>query len=218
MNINPNTLIKWSGLAAILSGILYILTQVTHPAETLVDVTTNSWLLAHSFSLSFSATGLFGITGIYLKQAKKVGLLGLIAYLMFFLGLVLLGHFIFIEIFILPALVTEAPAYATEFLAVVNGKSNLATLNTLFGINALLYLGGGLLFGLSMLRAGVHPRWAALLFTFGAIASLSGAFDERLGRFSTIFLSLGLIGLGFNMLIERTQKQVSPAILSEASA
>src|SRR4249919_3284377 len=81
-NMKPtaSNLIRWAGLAAMASGILYIVIQMIHPLDVLVSVTTPQWAIAHYVGVAMCLFGLLGMTGLYARQVEAVGWLGLAGY------------------------------------------------------------------------------------------------------------------------------------------
>ena len=78
--------------------------------------------------------------------------------------------FTFVEAFILPLLATEAPKFVEGFLGIASGSAgemNLGALAAVYALVGVLYMLGGLLFGIATFRAGILPRWAAGLLAFG---------------------------------------------------
>ena len=80
--------------------------------------------------------------------------------------------FVFAQAFILPLLVTTAPAFVESWLGIINPESpvemNIGALPATYGLLGILYLLGGLLFGIATLRAGILPRWPAGLLAIAA--------------------------------------------------
>lgn len=195
--------IRLSGLAAIIAGLMYMVTQIVHPVEhDLEAIASNAWAVAHYFSFAFGIFAILGMVGIYVKQAKEAGWLGLAGFVLFMGALIFIASFGFLEAFVMPFLVDEAPQYVETVYEIFDGGSGPGAIGAMYNLNALLYLGGGILFGIATVRANVFPRWAALVFTVGSLGSLAGAISEGAGRASTFVLGAGLVSLGVILLLE----------------
>ncbi len=203
MKLSSTQIIRWSGLAAIIAGILYIAVQLVHPNHDLESITSSAWGLSHYMTLGFAFFGILGITGIYARQVEQAGWLGLIGYLLFFSALILIVAFSFLEAAVIPPLVDYSPEFVEEVYTIFAGGTGPGAIGAIYGVNGLLYLGGGILFGIATIRANVFPRIAAIVFAIGAIGSLAGAIAESYGRASTFVLSTGLIWLGISLLLQR---------------
>ncbi|MGG1515906.1 hypothetical protein ABE504_10865 [Paenibacillus oryzisoli] len=206
-NLTAPNLIRWSGVAAMLAGILFIVIQMIHPADILSSVNTSAWTLAHYLSIAMGILALVGITGIFVRQMEHTGWLGVVGYLLFSLEFVLLTALTFIEALILPLLTTDAPMFVEGFLGLSSGagsKSDLGALVAVGPISAIAYLLGGLLFGIATYRAGILSRWAAGLLAFGAVASLAAAvLPHEIGRVAAVPMGLGLVWLGYSLWSEK---------------
>jgi hypothetical protein len=206
----PN-LIRCAGLAAMAAGILFIIIQMIHPADVLPSVSTGRWAIVHYLSVAMGLLGLLGITGIYARQVEETGWLGLAGYLLFSLFYALTMAFQFVEAFISPVLATEAPEFVEGFLGLVNGSSsemNLGAIATVYSLNGVLYLLGGLLFGIAALRASILSRWAAGLLAFGTILPLllSSLVHHPYDRILAVPVGLSLAWLGYSLWSERRKK------------
>ncbi len=102
---------------------------------------------------------LFGLFGLYTRQSEAAGPLGLVGFLVAFLGTALLVGASWGDVFVVPILVDAAP----ELLDAGPPFAYVLSL----GIFAI----GWVLFGVAALRARVYPRWAALLLIVGAVLS-----------------------------------------------
>lgn len=211
-----SNLIRGAGLSAMVAGILYIIVQIIHPTEELSSISSNSWAITHYLTLCMSVCGLLGISGIYARQVKEAGWLGLVGFLMFFVWLILVTAVVFIEALILPLLVAEAPQFVAGFLELSGGslgEVNFGVLEAVAPLSALLYVVGGSLFGFATVRAGLLPRWAAVLFIFGIVSTLLiPLLPDGAGRITVVPVGLGLAGLGYALWSENQEIALTPAI------
>lgn len=206
-SVTASKLIRWAGLPAMVAGFLFVFVQMIHPIEIVSSVTTDRWAIVHYLTMAMALLGMLGVTGIYARQVAQAGWLGLIGYLLVSLWLALTTAFTFVEAFILPLLATEAPRFVESVLGIFTGHSgefNLGGLAAIGPVSGVLYMLGGLLFGIATLRAGILPRWAAGLLGFGAVASLAAAvLPHGLARLLAVPVGLGLAWLGYALWSER---------------
>jgi len=204
MQVTSARIIRWSGLAAILAGVLYIVTQLVHPAtHDLEAVNSSAWAIAHYTTLGFAFFGILGLAGIYAKQATEAGWLGLIGFVLFFSALFLVGGFAFLEAVVIPPLVDFSAEFVEEVYTIFDGGNGPGAIGAIYNVSGLFYLAGGVVFGIATIRANVLPRLAAIVFLVGTIGSLAAAIAEPYGRASTFVLSAGLIWMGVSMLLDR---------------
>ena len=212
MKITPSKLIRWAGLAAIVSGILFIAIQTIHPLDVLSSVTTPQWAIAHYMGIAMALFGLLGIAGIYARQVEEAGWLGLAGYLLFSLFYVLTLAFQFTEALISPLLATEAPKFVQGLLGIVTStpsEISLGALPTVYLVTGLGgYLLGGVLFGIATLRAGILPRWAGALLAVGTVLPLvlSSLLPHPLDRVLAVPIGLALVWLGYALWSERREQ------------
>jgi hypothetical protein len=207
-SITAAQLIRWSGLAAMGTGIIYLIVQLIHPADVFSSVSTAQWATVHYLSLVMDLLALLGVTGLYARQVDQAGWLGLAGYLLFGLFWAFSVAFHFTEAVITPALVAVAPKFVEGAVGMVNGvpsEISLGSLPVVYNLIGLAgYLLGGLLFGIATFRAGVLPRWAGGLLAFGAAVTLAGALvPHPLNRIMAVPMGLALAWLGYALLAER---------------
>ena len=173
MTITTSTLGRAAGIAAAAAGVLFIAVQINHPPMEVASVSTTEWVVRNSMKVLMACLALAGITGMYLRQVRRAGLLGLVGYLLFASGYLVMMAIAFVAAYILPSLAETAPAYVDDVLTVAAGGTAsgdvglFTTANQLSGVG---YLAGGLVFGIALFRARVLARWAAGLL---AVATLS---------------------------------------------
>ena len=178
MKITNANLIRLAGLSALIGGLCYVIVGVFHPANDPASVTTTSWATVHVIACAMSFFGLLGLVGIYTRQAVKAGWLGLIGFILLSLWFVVVMGFTFVEAFILPQLAATTPALADAWMKIFNGGTStlsLGVLPTLWTLTGLVYILGGLLFGIATFRARILPRGAGVLLALGTVLAPVGA-------------------------------------------
>jgi hypothetical protein len=202
MTITTTTLTRAAGLAAVAGGLLFIAVQFKHPLLTAPFTTTTEYAVRETAKILMAALSLVGITGIYLRQVRQTGVLGLIGYLLLSVGYLTILSIQVIAVFVLPDLAASQPGYVSDALAVahsghpVGDVSRFQTLNHI----AITYIAGGILFGIALFRAGILARWAAALMTLGAVATIATfQLPELTQRLFAIPAAIALIGLGYSL-------------------
>ncbi len=121
MTITTTGLTRAAGLSAAAAGLIFIAVQINHPPMDVASVATTEWVVRNSAKVVMGALALVGITGIYLRQVRQVGLLGLVGYLLFGAGYLLMFGTEVISAYVLPGLVTLAPGYVDDILVAAAG-------------------------------------------------------------------------------------------------
>jgi len=222
MKMTSSDLIRWAGLAAMGAGLLFVFIQTIHPPEILSSVTTARWAIVHYLSIAMCLFGLLGMAGLYARQVEAVGWLGLTGYLLFSLFLALTLAFVFAEALIVPLLGTAAPKFVEGFVGIDSGHAseiNLGALPMVYELVGVLYLLGGLLFGIATFRAGILSRWAAGLLAVGAISALplGVLLPHEFQRLAAVPAGFGLAWLGYALWSER-RVRAAEAVPATASS
>ena len=208
MSISTSTLTRGAAVAAALAGLAYIVIQFIHPADDVASLSTQRWVVVHILSFSEAVLALVGITGIYLRQVRQFGILGLIGYLMFGFFFILQSAFTFAEAFIAPLFVSDAPQISMDFVGLFGryaAVTDLGPLAALPQVGALLYIGGALLFGIAVIRARLLSRGAGILLIAAAAATpIAGALlPHALERMAAVPMGLALVWLGFSLFSDQ---------------
>ena len=213
MKITTSNLIRWAGLSAIVAGAFFIVVGMFHPLNVLSSVTTTRWAIVHILASAMCFFVLIGLAGLYARQAEKSGWLGLAGFSLYSLSWVLTVPFTFAEVFILPRLATEAPNFVQGFLGAFSssGDPNFAVLTNLWTLTGILYMLGGLLFGIATFRAGILSRWAAGLLAVGSVLSpVAVLLPHEYEPFVAVPVGLALAWLGYSLWSERREKVLQP--------
>src|SRR2546427_13047784 len=86
MTITPTTLFRASGVAASLAGLIFVGVQINHPHLDVTSITTTDVITRNLLKLLMASMALAGLTGMYLRQVTKIGLVGLRGYGLFSAG------------------------------------------------------------------------------------------------------------------------------------
>src|ERR687893_2859447 len=145
-------LIRWTGLAAMVAGLIFAGIQPIHPPDVVASVTTGAWAIITTLKTAMCLLFLIGITGIYARQVNQAGWLGLVGFLLLIVCWWLQTAFVFAETFIAPPLASTSPGFVDGYLGISYGNTGGAALGALpaiYGLLGILYLLGGLLFGIA---------------------------------------------------------------------
>ncbi len=203
MTVTPSTLTRAAAVAAVAGGLLFMAVQIKHPLLDARFTTTTEYAVRETMKIFMAVLSLVGITGIYLRQVRQAGVLGLIGYVV--LGIGYLGIFgtQVVGVFVLPGLAASQPGYVNDVLAVAtNGTpvGDVGPLQILIKGGGFAYILGGIIFGIALFRANVLARWAAALLTVGAAALLTTfVLPELIQRLFAFPVSAALVALGYSL-------------------
>ena len=203
MNITATGLTKAAGAAAAVAGSIFIAVQINHPATDTFTTETMQWVTRSVAKTIMAALALAGITGMYLRQYRKAGLLGLVGYLVFAVGYLAMLSVEVIGATVLPNLVDTEPGFVNDVVAAGTGATPLngiGGLQTLFNVAGGGYILGGLIFGIALFRTRVLARWAAVLLAISTVATASLAvLPDSFNRPFAVPEGIALIALGVSL-------------------
>ena len=194
------TLIRWSGLATILAGLLVGLFPLLHPNHDPDSFRSPIWIIAHLLPHVAVVLTLFGLIGVFVRQFSPAGWLGLIGFLTAFVGTALILTQALVELFIMPFIGLEVPH-------LMEGPPPPG-LDAAFMLMAVLFSLGYVLLGIAIMRAGVLPRGVGLLLAIsapvfmlgiGPVGELFGT--EALFRVSGVLFGAALMWLGYSLRV-----------------
>ncbi len=218
MTITTTTLTRAAGLSAVAAGLLFCAVQIGHPVVDLSLVTTTEWKVRQTVKVVMAALSLAGITGIYLRQVKQTGVLGLIGYLTFVVGYLIMLSTEVIGLVVIPSVAHSSPGYVSDVLVAATGghpAGDIGLMQPLSAAAGFTFIGGGLLFGIALFRANILVRWAAVVLAAGSVATLAIPLLPQVNfRLFAIPTGIALIGLGYSLW----RDQRTPAALPVSSS
>ena len=175
--MSTKSLLRFCALAGLLSAISIILGKFLIPLP--------NRQIGEVLDIFGAYFGLFLIIGVYLMQREESGVFGGIASFLLFTGLTAVVSLDYFGAF----MALELPAGTVDML--LEGRNSWV-----FAASGGIFLLGEILFGLSIILAGVFSKIASVLFMLGMIPvalHLTGIFPEYVVNISSIVAGIGLI-------------------------
>jgi len=180
--MSSRTLYRLSGGTLIVGSVFILISSVVssilYPGHntTSQQLLSSTYLIVTLLNIIGALLFVIGLPGMYLRQAGRAGVLGLVGFILLFFGL-LLDQIAFatIQALILPFLAQKVPQFTG------NSGPPIGVLLLLF-ISGFMEIIGGILLGIASMRARMFPRWAGvLLIVFGVTFLLNGFLPGILG-------------------------------------
>ena len=223
MTVTTAGLTKAAGAAAAAAGAIFIGVNIAHPQLNLTSITTTDVLVRDSLKVLMCVLAVAGITGMYLSQVRRNGVLGLIGYLVLTVGYLSIMCTTFLATFVAPVLAGNDPGFVKDVIALSTSRGtvtgDVGALGTVWKVQGALYLAGGVLFGVALFRARILARWATVLLAVGGLVSIAlSLLPDAFYRFLSYPNGIAMIGLGVSLwLSQRTASAVetsaSPAVV-----
>jgi hypothetical protein len=224
MTVTTTSLTRAAGVAAAAAGAIFIGVQIGHPQLNLTTVTTTNVFIRDCFKVLMCALAVAGISGMYLSQVRRNGVLGLVGWLVFSAGYLCIMCTTFVSTVVVPTIADTNPGFVKNYIALATSRGTVSgdvgVLPTVFQVQGILYLAGGLLFGIALFRAGVLARWATVLLAIGGVVTAAlTIMPDAFYRLLAFPNGIAMIGLGVSLwLSQRTASPVetsaSPAVVT----
>jgi hypothetical protein len=201
-------LYRASGTALLLGAILGAVGEVLNGALYPITTTAQQYLSATwSIVIIISFAGdillLMGLPGIVARQGSDGGTLGLVGAVLTFLGGFMFSSFTLVSLAIFPWLARVAPN-------LVDGPPSLLVY---FLVASIAFGLGGILLGMSVMRARILPYTSGLLLIIGTVLNaaafpLEGALSSLISTVAYIIFAAGLGWMGYALIQERRAQAV----------
>jgi hypothetical protein len=212
MTVTTTSLTKAAGVAAAAAGAMFIGVQIGHPQLNLTTITSTNVLIRDCFKVLMCPLAVAGLSGMYLSQVRRNGVLGLVGYLVLAAGYLSIMCTTFLAAFVAPTLAGTNPGFVKDVIALATSRGtvtgDVGALSTVWKVQGILYLAGGVLFGIALFRAHVLARWATVLLAIGGGVSIALNFmPDAFYRFLAYPNAIAMMGLGVSLWL--TQRKVS---------
>jgi hypothetical protein len=203
MTVTPAFLTRGAAVAAVAAGLLFIGVQIGHPHLDASSITSTEVQIRGFLKFLMAILALVGITGMYLSQVRRNGVLGLIGYSVLASGYILIACMTYLAAFVLPQLATTDAAYVDDIIDVVVGRAttgDVGFFTMAVQVQNYSFLAGGLILGIALYRARVLARWAtALLAVGGVVTILLSVLPDAFYRLLAFPNGIAMVGLGVSL-------------------
>jgi hypothetical protein len=202
MTITPTTLFRAAGVAAALAGLIFIGVQINHPHLDATSITSTDVIIRNSLKVLMAALALAGITGMYLRQVTKIGVLGLLGYVLFAAAYLSMLGTEFVAALVLPSIAHSANGYVNSVIDVANNRpstGDIGLMQTALLFTGITYVSGGFIFAIALYRANVLARWAAVLLALGTLATIAVGLVPQYERLFALPTGFALVALGYSL-------------------
>ena len=216
--MSTNKLIRFSGIAAMLCGLATAVFWFVHPsaadpramhdAAFFAAVQNQSFAVVFLLFVALILASLLALVGYYVRLFATAGMLGLIGFLLAFVGTAMFVASGVFQCAVAPAL---AHSPATRQLLEPDGVLLGGLLGLLFAGTGCTFALGYLLFGICILRTRVFPGGAAVLLMLGApVLGLSPLMPLWARVLGCLCWGAGNLWLGYVQLAAGDDRAVSP--------
>jgi hypothetical protein len=207
MTITMSRINGAAGVCAAAAGAIFVGVQIHHPPADVDHLLTTEMLVRESAKVVMAVLALAGITGMFLRNRSRFGVLGLAGYLVLSLGYLAMFATECIIGYVLPTVARTDPGYVRDVIDAAMGHSpagDIGHMQLLLTTMGLGYAFGGLMFGIALFRAGILARWAALLLAYGTVSALAlAALPDSFNRPFAVPVGVALLGLGISLYRNR---------------
>jgi hypothetical protein len=215
VTITHGFLLRAASVAAAGAGLIFIGVQIGHPYLDASSITTTDVMVRNALKVLMAALALAGITGVYLFQATRIGVLGLIGYVVFAAGYLSMLGTEYVAALVLPSIAHSSTAWVNAVISIANNRPATGDIGWMQGailFMGLTYIGGGVLFAIALFRANVLARWASALLAVGTLSSIGAGIIPQYERLFAIPTGLALIGLGYSLWRAQRTPGAVPAL------
>jgi len=204
--MSSRTLYRLSGGTLIASSLLILLSSIVGAvlfpghSSTPAQVTSAPWVLVTLTILISSLLFVIGLPGMYLRQAGRAGVLGLIGFILLFFAILLQGTaFSSVQVVVLPLLAQKAPQ-------LLGGNSLPISAFLLLIVSGLMQMIGVILLGIATMRAQVFSRSTGILLIASGIAflltipPLPSPLSDIIEVVSFILLAVAFMWCGYTLI------------------
>lgn len=203
--MESSVLVRWSGMALIVSGVVTAVATLFHPmSDDPAAMASAVWPPVHILIGVGITIALFGLMGLYARQAENAGVLGLIGFIMAFSGAALLaGAILFLEGFVLPTLASDS---ASRGLVEMSGPLSTGPIIIAFLLTGVDFAVGFVLFGIATWMAGVLPRWGGLAMVIaGPLLGFTPPLPVYAAMLGAVVLGIGFVWMGYALWSGETE-------------
>src|SRR3954454_14407724 len=125
MTITASGLTRAAGAAAVAAGAIFIGVQIGHPQMNTTLITSTNVYIRDQFKILMSVLGLVGITGMYLSQIRRNGVVGLVGYVLFAVAYLFILCDVYVDSYVLPHIAGSSRVYVHDLIALGTARGSV---------------------------------------------------------------------------------------------
>jgi hypothetical protein len=204
MNMFAEKIVRWSGLALAVGGVLAALFWILHPEASILLTDPSSYQTEHILDFVALIFVIPGLMGLYARLVNRAGWLGFVGFFLTLLSLLVMMGISVVDLLIWPSIAQLQPdlILSAEGEFIQSSGPFAATVALIVPFTMIGSLGLVLL-GIAIWRSGMLPRWAGpLLAIAGPLYLIGPGFVPHgallvnllvYGPFATATIRLGLL-------------------------
>jgi hypothetical protein len=194
--------IRGGGLLLIISGLALGYSYISHPHHMSLEVIASAnWIMIHALFAVSLVLGLMGTTVLYAIAALRTGLLGLVGYVLLFIGMMMIFGLDYYEVLIAPFLALNYPDVINDHGA----GDAMGMVAVAFPVAGLLTVVGYALLGAAWKRTGIIPGYLAIIListSIGFGVGLSPVGGLMLARITATLFGATLVAIGISAMLQ----------------
>ena len=204
MTVTTTNLTRAAGVCAAAAGVVFIGVQIGHPQLNATSIATTNVYVRDQLKILMAVLGLVGVSGMYLSQVRRNGVLGLIGYGVTAAFYLLTMCGVYVAAYVAPEIAQSSHGFVSDLIATDAGRGavqgDIGALQTISQVRGVAFLAGGLLLGIALYRAHVLARWACvLLAASGFVSVVLTMMPDAFYRLLAFPNSIAMIGLGISL-------------------
>lgn len=191
-------LTRWGGLSLLVAGALTAIPMLLHPSEADPhNFMSPLWVPVHLLLIAALLLTQLGLPALYIVLAERGGAIGLLGFLLSFVGSGLIIAALTLDAFVFPILASDPAgrAFVADGGPLLGGPLGLLLLTATAAFAA-----GSLLLGFVVATTGVPSRWAGVMLAVGGpLLSGAGLLPQALSTLGAVLFGLGISWAGYSL-------------------
>jgi uncharacterized membrane protein len=216
-------IVRWSGFALALGGVVAALFWILHPEESVLLTDPDGYQTEHILDVLALMLLIPGLMGLYARLVNRTGWLGFAGFLVTLLPLLIMMGISVVDVLIWPSIARVQPdLILTAEGEFIQSSGPFAATISLIVPFAMIGALGFILLGIAIWRSQVLPGWAGLFLAIGGPLYLIGPGFVPHGMLLVNLLvyapfALATVWLGISLFNKSAPQQQSMSVRAERS-
>ncbi len=210
----PQTIVRWSGAALAAGGLCLALFMLVHPYGEIAGAHASHsarWVPAHSLHFVGALLTLLGLPGLYARQMRQTGVLGLVGTVLAMVGTAMFVGTGMITAFVWPVIAQTAPGFVSADGPMFRDPLTTFATDTPYVAMVLGYA----ILAIASIRGRALPTETAVVLVIGIVLFSSPV--EPVGPFPFLLRVVGALVFGGALMVIGWLLWVRPSLPAASS-